>query len=235
MSDATADGVLRIVCWNVKRGREPGFGEGVDRIAELRPDVVLLQEVERPPVGAGPGALGTDQLVAGRIGGAAYFFPTLTGRPDGDYGLAIVTRLVVLATGSAPIAVPAPLEPRLACWVVTPSLVIATTHLSNQPKRLPRKQFRPTLDALPADVELVAGDLNFRPWGRRYGRWRRVPNDGRRTAATFPTAAPRRAIDHVLTTMPERVVSTRVLPISGSDHRPILVEWRPRHSIAPQP
>lgn len=230
MSDATDEGVLRVVCWNVKRGREPGFAAGVDRIAELGPDVVLLQEVERPPASAGPDALGSDQLVAARVGGTAHFFPTLTGRADGDYGLAIVTRLAVSVTGSAPIRVPARLEPRLACWVVTPTLAIATTHLSNRPKRLPRQQFRPTLDGLPVDVELVAGDLNFRPWRRRYGRWRRVPNDGRRTAATFPTARPHSAIDHVLTTVPARIVSTRVLPISGSDHRPILVEWRPRDS-----
>jgi endonuclease/exonuclease/phosphatase family metal-dependent hydrolase len=233
VSDVTADSVLRVVCWNVRRGREPGFAEGVERIAALSPDVVLLQEVEHPPAGAGPGVVGTDQLAAGRVGGTAHFFPTLTGRPDGDYGLAIVTRLPVSTTGSAPISVPDRLEPRLACWVVTPSLVIATTHLSNRPKRLPRKQFRPTLDGLPLDVELVAGDLNFRPWRQRYGRWHRVPNNGRRTAATFPTAAPRSAIDHVLTTTPHRIVSTRVLPISGSDHRPILVEWRPRRSTAP--
>jgi endonuclease/exonuclease/phosphatase family metal-dependent hydrolase len=231
VSCQTADAVVRVVCWNVKRGHEPGFAEGVGRIAELHPDVVLLQEVERPP--GGSEAAGTDQLVAREVGGTAHFFPTLTGRRDGEYGLAIVTRLEVSATGSAPIRVPAELEPRLACWVVTPALVVATTHLSNQPKRLPRKQFRPTLNSLPADAELVAGDLNFRPWRRHFGRWHRVPNDGRRTAATFPTESPRRAIDHVLTIAPERVVSTRVLPISGSDHRPILVEWRPRRSTAP--
>jgi endonuclease/exonuclease/phosphatase family metal-dependent hydrolase len=225
--------VLRIVCWNVKRGHEAGFGEGVDQIAALEPDVVLLQEVERPPTKVTDTAQGTDQLIADRIGGTPYFFPTLTGRPDGDYGLAIVSRLSVSATGHHPISTPPHLEPRLICWVVTPTFVVATTHLSNQPKRLPREQFRPALDRLPPEVELVAGDLNFRPWRRHFGRWRRVPNDGDRTAATFPTARPRRAIDHVLTTEPDRVASARVLPITGSDHRPILVEWRPRDPTTP--
>jgi endonuclease/exonuclease/phosphatase family metal-dependent hydrolase len=227
------DPVLRIVCWNVKRGHEPGFAEGVEQVAALEPDVVLLQEVERPATKATATAHGTDQLVADRIGGTASFFPTLTGRPDGDYGLAIVTRLHVSATGSQPVSTPPQLEPRLVCWVVTPTLVVATTHLSNRPKRLPGKQLRPTLDRLPHSVELIAGDLNFRPWRRHFGRWWRVPNDGDRTAATFPTARPRRAIDHVLTSAPDRVARTRVLPITGSDHRPILVEWRPRGPTTP--
>ncbi|MDP9220618.1 MAG: endonuclease/exonuclease/phosphatase family protein [Actinomycetota bacterium] len=240
---------MRVVSWNVKRGREPGFRAGVEAVVALQPDIVLLQEVGRPPAAPQPdelgpdqlgpdqfgaGELGPDELFAARLGGWTTYFPTIRDAERGDYGLAIVSRLPVTASGSAAVFVPAGLEPRLAGWVVTDLLAVATVHLSHEPKGLAPNQVGAALDSLPDEVTLVAGDLNCRP-RRRYGRWRRLPNNGWRTSRTFPAGRPRRALDHVLTTHPSRVTATRVLRISGSDHLPILVEWRPTSSTVPRP
>jgi endonuclease/exonuclease/phosphatase family metal-dependent hydrolase len=225
---------VRVVSWNVRRGREPGFRAGVDAVLAMQPDIVLLQEVGRPSAAASTGELGQDELFAAGLGGWTTYFPTIRDVERGDYGLAIVSRLPVTASGSASVFVPAGLEPRLAGWVVTDQLAVATVHLSNEPKGLAHSQVRPALDSLPDEVTLVAGDLNCRPQ-RRYGHWLRVANNGMRISRTFPAGRPRRAIDHVLTTQPGQVTATRVLRISGSDHLPILVDWRPTGSSGPPP
>jgi endonuclease/exonuclease/phosphatase family metal-dependent hydrolase len=223
---------VRVVSWNVKRGREPGFLAGVEAVVALQPDIVLLQEVGRPPAAAPPDELGPDELFAARLAGWTTYFPTIRDAERGHYGLAIVSRLPVTASGSASVFVPAGLEPRLAGWVVTDQLAVATVHLSHEPKGLAHTQVRAALDSLPDEVTLMAGDLNCRPQ-RSYGRWRRVANNGRRLSRTFPAGRPRRALDHVLTTQSGQVTTTRVLRISGSDHLPILVDWQPTGSSGP--
>jgi endonuclease/exonuclease/phosphatase family metal-dependent hydrolase len=177
----------------------------------------LLQEVSHEP-----GRRPADEYLAGLLGSDAWFFPTLH-RPGLDYGLAILTGCRVGSSGRAPVFTPSGVEPRVVCWVLTPDLGVATTHLSHRPRYLSRRQLLPALDSLPDAVSLLAGDVNHLP-RRLLGRWTRLRNHGWRDAPTCPAGWPRRAIDHALTTDPSRVVATRVLPTRGSDHLPILVD-----------
>lgn len=155
------------------------------------------------------------------------------------YGLAIASRWPVLAWFVRPLPVLAmklPMrrangwhlmgdEPRVALGAVvdTPdgALGLVTTHLSLVVPWAVRQLDRvlTSADTLPRRT-IVCGDLNLGPIPvrRLAHRWDHVD------ALTFPAAAPRRQIDHMLSRglPPGRATALR-LPIS--DHRALLVDY----------
>ena len=226
-------------------------------VAGLDADVLGLQEVDRAQPRSGLldlTAIAADALHAPVHRFAAAVVGTPGGvwqpwRSDADnahplYGIALVSRYPVLrwqitqlpaAPVRSPIYVPnagmmlLKDEPRvmLAAVVETPHgpVTVGSTHLSFVPGwnvRQLRTAIR-ALRALPAPRVLL-GDLNL-PAGpaRAFSGWQplaRVP--------TYPSAAPRAQLDHVLADRPGgdtlgRVVHVRTPQAGISDHRPLVV------------
>lgn len=102
---------------------------------------------------------------------------------------------------------------------------VVGTHLSHLTKGSP-VQYRRLREALPPPAEpaVLAGDMNqFGPVVEALLRpgWRRAVR-GRTWLAWRPVAQP----DHVLVTAPVTVVSGRIGPPGGSDHRPVVARLR---------
>lgn len=225
------DGTLRVLTFNVARGTlgTPERVAGVIRAADA--DIVLLQETNFIP----PGHLGAIRAaLPGYALGAGHEVMTLT-------------RLPVLK--SQPHALPGSRRTVLATtvrWQGRPLRVVnahLNTVLVSSALRGDWATVRRTHRTRAGQVDLLCrvagqgpgpvllgGDLNTPPRGRLFRQLRACAGPdahgtaGRGPGWTFPGL--RLRIDHLLTRglTPTR---TRVLPDSGSDHRPLLAEFRP--------
>ncbi|MFI7588317.1 endonuclease/exonuclease/phosphatase family protein [Spongisporangium articulatum] len=240
---------MRLATANLLSGR--GFGtHGPDgsvapaagitaALATLAPDVLAVQEVDRGIARTGH----VDQAVAAAaaLPDASWRFVRTVGRPthDGDYGIALATRLPVLewhelrlpgAPGRYPLPVPGNLlwiadEPRAAVAAVVQTdggrLTVAATHLSFVVGMnvLQLRQVRRWLDALPGPRVLL-GDLNLPPGPASrltgYTPLFRGP--------TFPSPAPRVQLDNVLADRALAVRAAEAVRLPFSDHRAVTVD-----------
>ena len=228
-------------------------------VADLDADVLGLQEVDRAQPRSGLldlTAIAAQALDAPvhRFAAAVVGTPGDTWQPwrsDDDnlhplYGIALVSRYPVLRwqvsrLPAAPVRSPVLLpdgrvallkdEPRvlLAAVLDTPRgpLTVATTHLSFVPGwnvRQLRHAVR-ALRGLPAPRVLL-GDLNLpRIAVRAFTGWRTLGK-----APTYPSAAPKAQLDHVLADPRGIATLGRVVQVSTphpavSDHRPLVVQF----------
>lgn len=220
--------------WGVDRRGRPYDVAGVCRALDA--DVVVLQEAWRADgtpgfaVGAARAlGYGVRQVTLGR--GDVHGRPRLPspGRPRGDWGLAVLTRLPVLAEERIDLG-QLPMDParraalRLDLDLEGRRLAVVGTHLSHlthgsliQLRRL--RAALPTTDQ-PA---VLAGDMNM--WGPVVSAflpgWRRSVR-----RRTWPAQAPHSQIDHVLVTPAVEVVTGQRLARTGSDHRALRVVLR---------
>jgi endonuclease/exonuclease/phosphatase family metal-dependent hydrolase len=233
-----ADGTLRIALANVHygydvEGRQRALEVG-ELLAGLDADLIALNEVDRGwSITGSPDLLGTYQLATGltAVFGAA---------TDEVWGNALLTRLPVLEVQRArlPRGRDALRRSVLTVVVELPDgspLGVVVTHLSHVDRqgdtRLPQAQAVAAIVARLRErgiTAVVAGDLNARPGDPELG----VLEDlglisalpvGRRT---YPDAAPRVQIDHVLAPATIEVVSADALTTGLSDHRFIVVDLR---------
>ena len=246
-----------LLSWG-SRPRSDGPAVDLDRlraaVVQLAPDVLALQEVDRRQSRSEHADLA--EVAAEAMGATDYrFVPTLTGTPgamwvrptpahlpQGEYGIALLSRLPVLAWSD--IGLPAlrpsfrltlplagqPLqvgeEPRAAvlAHLDTPAgrVVVVNTHLTWVPGSSIRQlqQIARHLQTVTEPV-IVMGDLNM--WG---GLPERVT--GYRPLAvhhTYPGARPRRQLDHILLRGAlGRVVHTEAVQLGVSDHRALVVD-----------
>jgi len=221
---------LRIVLANVhfgfdvdgrRRAREVA---GV--LAALEADLIVLNEVDRGWLVSGSGdLLGTYESVTGM---RAVFAPA----SDVVWGNAVLTRLPVLEVsverlprGRDPLA-----RSALTVIVGLPDgerLALVGTHLSDVDRqgdtRLPQAQAIAGIVARLRERGLavvVAGDLNAAPGDPSLEVLesllvRTLPD----TVGTFPAAAPRVQIDHILVPLGWEVVDARAFNTTFSDHR----------------
>jgi len=232
------DGTLRVVLANVHygfdlQGRQRALEVG-ELLATLEPDLVALNEVDRGWLISGaPDLLAT---YAAATGMQAVFGPA----SDEMWGNALLTRLPVLEVQRT--RLPRGRDPliRTALTVVVElpdgsPLGVVVTHLSDVDRqgdtRLPQAQAVAAIVArlrergIPA---LVAGDLNARPGDPELGVLedldlvRALPEG----LPTFPDAAPRVQIDHVLLPPTFLVTRAETLGTGLSDHRFVTVELR---------
>ncbi|UFU05965.1 endonuclease/exonuclease/phosphatase family protein [Ruania halotolerans] len=254
---------LDVLTLNLQRGLRADSGLPTDTaalagaVAEVRADVVALQEVDRGQ----PRSAGIDQarVVASAMGLAhVRFAATLAGdvrrgsradlvpgqagdHPGPAYGLAIASRYPVLAWFTArlprvPVSLPSVRAGRLARWEDEPRGVLAavlnapggpvavcSTHLSLAG---PVAAFQMlwvlrAMEHLARHTRgraLVCGDLNLDPaWVDPLTRGYRMPR-----ALTYPAAAPRRQLDHVLLRGGE-VLEVSAPRLAISDHRGLRV------------
>jgi endonuclease/exonuclease/phosphatase family metal-dependent hydrolase len=240
--------MLRIMTYNVHRcvgvDRKLDPGRIAAVIAQARPDIVALQEVDVGRSRTG----GVDQAhaIAARLGMAFHFNAALTVQEE-QYGDAI------LATGAINLIKAGPLpgspdikrlEPRGALWVQIEiggqRVQVLNTHLGLVPHEQ-RAQARALVGPewiggrLRRDPLIVLGDFNATP---RYSAYRTLATglrDARgcaqvqRASPTFPSRFPVLALDHVFVSGGIEVRAARALiaPLArtASDHLPLIVDF----------
>lgn len=201
-----------------------------DVIAELKADVVALQEVDSQPQGAG----GIDQLaVLADASGCGYTFvhgPTLL-RGDAHYGNGLLTRLPVRSTRFIDLSLP-DREPRGAIDAelihADARIRVVTTHLGLRAGER-NAQFARLLDCLGSardfDLVVLLGDFN-EWWPPRSPLARLHRLLGRtRSVRSFPAPAPLFALDRIWVEPSNALREVRAhrsaLSRRASDHLPI--------------
>lgn len=207
---------FRVVSWNINEGRpQAGYWDALDQLAELRPDIVLIQEAvkdsQRDQVEEIGSAceLQNTNFLPGRSSFWSFFpFVPVRSKKLGEAGtgIGIATRFPVTAWHGHELATDRSLltiapgriqmdQPRqvIACELDVEGhpLSIACTHLSWKPG-VNGDQLRQTeefLKTLPAD-RVLGGDFNAR--SNNTG-WASLA-----VADTYPAAAPKTQIDHIV-------------------------------------
>jgi endonuclease/exonuclease/phosphatase family metal-dependent hydrolase len=250
VTDLHSSAMLRILTYNVHgcRGSDGRLSPGriAAVIAEARPDVVALQELD---VGrARTGGMDQAQAIARSLGMDFHFHPVLRVEEE-RYGDAILSALPLRLAKAGPLPEPPrrPLffEPRGALWVAVElgggvELQVINTHLG-----LLARERAVQVEALLGEDWLnhpacrgrpvvLLGDLNAVPRSRAYrrlvGRLRDAQRalSGRRPRPTFPARWPLLRIDHVLLGegVEVRQVEVRRGPLErvASDHLPLVVD-----------
>jgi endonuclease/exonuclease/phosphatase family metal-dependent hydrolase len=234
-----SDGTLRVVLANVHYGfdvdgRQRALEVGA-LLADLDADLIALNEIDRGWfISGSPDLLSTYELATGLT---AVFAPAT----DEVWGNALLTRLPVLEVQRT--SLPRGRDPlrRSALTVVVElpdgsPLGIVVTHLSNVDRqgdtRLPQAQSVAAIVArlrergIPA---IVAGDLNARPGDPELEVLEDLGLVGALPVGrlTYPDAAPRVQIDHVLVPPSTDAVGANALTTGLSDHRFVVVDLRP--------
>lgn len=150
---------------------------------------------------------------------------------DGDWAIAILSRLPVMHTEVWSLGSKLPRDPARRALLVAgvevdgAEFTVATTHLPLLTEQA--WKLRPALrTALPAvgSSAAFAGDMNM--WGWCVDRmtprgWRRAV-----TGRTYPSHRPHSQTDHMLVTPTVQVAESEVVPQQMSDHRPIRARLR---------
>jgi endonuclease/exonuclease/phosphatase family metal-dependent hydrolase len=239
---------MRVATFNILHGRTVGDGVHPERLAEcvraLAPDILALQEVDLEQQRSGLADL--TAVAAEAMGAVEHrFVAAISGTPGatwmaatGDeqpgtaaYGIALLSRYPatswqVMRLPRIRLRIVGDEEPRAAviAQLDTPlgPISVANTHLSFVPgwNRRQLRRLAKGLLGLPGP-HILAGDLNLSAAAA-------ARCSGMRALAstpTFPSAAPTRQLDHILTDDPQLRVRYSEAPAAPlSDHRPLVVD-----------
>jgi endonuclease/exonuclease/phosphatase family metal-dependent hydrolase len=150
---------------------------------------------------------------------------------DGDWSLAVLSRLPVREAEAVPLRPQLPRDParraviRATVDVGGTPFTVCGTHLPLLKDPVWRQ--RPSLHAAlppPDRPAAFAGDMNMWSWCVD----RLVPHGWRRAVRgrTYPAHRPHSQTDHILVTPPVQVLEAEVLPQVMSDHRPVRARLR---------
>jgi endonuclease/exonuclease/phosphatase family metal-dependent hydrolase len=236
---------LRVMTYNVHRCVGADKRLDVERVAEViaqaRPDVVALQELD---VGRRR-TKGVDQAhrLAELLGMRSHFNAALHVEEE-RYGDAILTAMPerLIRAGALPhYRKIRGLETRGAIWVEVEALnakvQVINTHLGLVPAEQQAQAAALIADWMTSDAwrspAILLGDFNAAPYSRTYRMLARALRDAQHglpfaPVCTFPSKFPFMRIDHVFLAGPWRVKKVET-PFSGlariaSDHLPLLVE-----------
>lgn len=241
----------RLLTWNVHRcvGRDGRcLPERIARIiGELKPDVVVLQELDMRRKRTG--RVDQAEVIARTLGMAHHFHPAYRVMEEA-YGDAILTarpsRMIKGAAlpGIGPLS---GLEPRGALWASV-NLAGADVQIFNTHLGLRSRERLAQIDALlghdwmgaPTCREplIIAGDFNAVPRSRVYGRLSAHLKDAQRLVgvrkpqATFPSRMPFLSLDHVFVSKSIDVHRAETLRTQeariASDHLALFVDFTVR-------
>ena len=228
---------MRILAYNIRHGAGMDLAVDLPRLAAvinpLQADVVLLQEVDNGVRRSG----GVDQMAEfAQLTGMTPYFGKFMDHDGGEYGMGILTREPALEYAS--LQLPAGEEPRFSLWVRSASAVFDGVHLyRTEQERLAQAQ---RLIETFADEEgpvIVAGDFNSEPnsvvMEALSCHWQIAPKAS--PTLTFPADEPSKEIDFILYRPADsyEIVESRVVDERlASDHRPVLLELRPKGTIS---
>ncbi|HKI80539.1 MAG TPA: endonuclease/exonuclease/phosphatase family protein [Pseudodesulfovibrio sp.] len=233
MSPDHFEGPLRAATYNIHswRGRDNRLDpQRIFRvIAALDADILALQEVVSPQRAGAPCSL---REVAAELGYHVTFGQTLL-RADTRYGNGLLSRTLPEQVERHDLSVPGR-EPRgaLECRFRLNGLTVktVTTHLGlkRRERMAQMRRLAPLLGKGDADATLLMGDFND------WFAWSGLRRDlqalaGRQpTPRTFPAGRPLLALDRILVTPKQRLVSLAAPKEAGasgaSDHLPLLAE-----------
>jgi endonuclease/exonuclease/phosphatase family metal-dependent hydrolase len=237
---------LTVGSFNLHMGRGPGghdapFYDVAAAAKEIDSDVLVVQEAWVPDDADGnvvqiATALGYEVAATFAIARATCDDQVrLTGREgdggDGDWVLAVLSRLPVVSAEVVPLHPQLPRDParrallRTTVDVAGAAFTVVGTHLPLL--KDPVWRLRPALkEALPSTDRPAAfvGDMNM--WGWCIDRM--VPSGWRRAVwgRTYPAHRPHSQTDHILVTPAIDVISSAVIPQAMSDHRPVSARLR---------
>ena len=220
---------LRVLTYNIHHGEGSDGKFDYERLAgkivELRPDVAVLQEVDRGTQRAG----GVDQAARlAELTGMDFVFGRAMPYDGGEYGLAILSRFPIERSETYPLPFDFGQEPRalLRARIVPdnglPVFDCWGTHLCHQSEdsRVRQvKQIRWVLRKFEGAPVVLAGDFNALPGS--------APMEAMLADDWLDATAPQSEIDYVLIRWRDawRVVKVVVLEDrTVSDHRPVLAE-----------
>ncbi len=229
-------------------GHDAPFYDVVTACKEIDSDILVIEEAWVPDDEDGDvvtvaAALGYDIAAMFAVARAeCHDQVRLVGREgtagDGDWQIAILSRLPVVEAHVAPLAPQLPRDPARR------ALLVATVEVGDRPFTVcgthlpllkdPVWRLAPSLRRAlpPADRPAAfAGDMNMWGWciDRLVGRSGRPTRSGWRRAVrgrTYPAHRPHSQTDHILVTPAVDVVDAQVLPQVMSDHRPIRARLR---------
>lgn len=223
---------MRVATWNIHAcvGTDGRFDPGrtAKVLRELQADVVALQEVEHQAVE------GTDLLdyLADATGMAAVAGPTFR-RQSNNYGNALLSRLPIRTVNRVDLSEEGR-EPRGAIDALLDGkglrLQVIATHLGLSPLER-RRQVRKLLillEARPAELAILMGDLNeWLLWGRPL-RWLRSHFAPTPQARTWPARWPLFALDRIWVeprgALQDLATHRTPLAVAASDHLPLTAE-----------
>lgn len=230
---------LRVLTYNIHHGEGTDGKLDLERlasvIADAKPDLVALQEVDRCTQRSG----GVDQPARlGELTKLHVVFGKAMDYQGGAYGLAILSRWPVAESQTHSLPADAGVEPRAVLEARVPmgergaEVRFLVTHLDS--KRDPaqrRNQAERIRELFPVaktnEPMLLAGDLNARPGSALLESLLADWTDGAagENLLTSPAGVPRSKIDYILFRPAARwrVVENRVIEEKvASDHRPLL-------------
>lgn len=226
---------LRVLIYNIRHGRGMDMEVDLPRTADViraqRPDVVLLQEVDRGAARSG----GVDQArtLSELTGLPHHAFGAFMDYDGGEYGMALLSAHPLLEVHNH--RLPPGTEPRTSLAArIDPGapwgeIVFVGIHFYRTPEeRLAQARALVEILADEAAPVILAGDFNSRPDDpvmrlvRR--EWSFPEKEG--SPFTFPSDEPAREIDYILLRPAERfeALEHRVIDErEASDHRPVLL------------
>lgn len=229
---------LRVLTYNIHHGEGTDGKLDLPRIAGVvkaaRPDVVLLQEVDRNTTRTGK----VDQAAElARLTGLHAEFGKAIDLQGGGYGLAILSRFPLKDVKTDPLPGKAGQEARVVMRATVqpgggwPAVTVLNTHFQHDdgPTREAQAAKLNDLFGAAEGVFVLAGDLNATPASppvrALQKHWSFATEPGGKGLLTIPAEAPRQQIDYVLyrPAAAFRAAEARVIdePVA-SDHRPVL-------------
>ncbi len=237
---------FRVMTYNVHRCIGRGGRDSVEDItavcADVRPDLVALQELDAPETDEAEGAHHARDLASG-LGMTLLFCRTFR-RGVGFYGHALLSRspLELVRVTTFP-TISTASEPRGAIWARTviggEPVEIVSTHLgvTRRERQIQSGELvGPEWLGSPSmgPVRVFCGDLNAVPNATTYRRFARRMRDsqkqlpGHRPMPTFPSTLPFLRLDHVFVSDDVRVLGVTVPHDArarrASDHLPLIVD-----------
>ena len=229
--DASADtpAELKVVTYNIKAGLESSLDEIGDVLFELDPDVVLLQEVDNNVDRTG----NVDQAgaLAERLG-MDYAYGAAKVQRDGDFGLAVLSRLPFAGAERIELPSEGSFEPRIALagdvCVGGRSVRVFSTHSDLNPMAQEAQQRALAEHAAPY-VEtgvIVGGDMNATFEAPGLQALFNTPLVDTAASHTDKATCAGRTIDFVLAdgALGQGSVDADVIETDASDHYPVVVE-----------
>ncbi|MHB8872055.1 MAG: endonuclease/exonuclease/phosphatase family protein [Myxococcaceae bacterium] len=235
---AVAPARLRVASYNLKSGMHTSLDEVAQVIAELSPDVIALQEVDRFVQRSG----GVDQaqVIAEKLGYQEIYAAAMD-RGTGSYGIALLTKLPVESVARVDLQATGTYEPRVAIdarmCVGPQTLRVVTTHADVLAAAANVLTVAARIAPAVGRGMIFMGDFNEGPGGvgpRKLRGQGMLDLIGQRAEGiTFWPNKSR--LDYLFVDSPlsERVLDVAITQNKASDHYPVYVDldtsvgWRP--------